>query len=226
HATPVPSSPVRRRPRCVTPSPPASTPPAPASGVGLAFLLLLVPAALLAVVLGIGAVVGAYFFVRSRPAEQPPVVNSDADREAELAQKQRDLDAKKKELDEQKRRQDYERLMAAGEKRLTDKNYAGAVTAFEDALKLYPNDSKALDGLVAAKAGQLPGQPVDTKPVEDPDKNKAYDKVMAEGRQAMAAKQYALACTLFESAAKLKPGDDGATNALIEAKKELDKDAA
>src|SRR5690348_11570807 len=54
----------------------AVTAPAPASGVGLAFLLLLVPAALLAVVLGIGAVVGAYFFVRSRPIEQPPVANA------------------------------------------------------------------------------------------------------------------------------------------------------
>jgi tetratricopeptide (TPR) repeat protein len=204
--------------------------PPPASGFSLAFLFLLVPAALLAAVLGVGAVVGAYFLVRPHPPS-PPVANADPDRdhdrEAELAKKQRDLEAKEKELDEQKRRQEYERLMAAGEKRLAEKKYADAITAFQDALKLFPNDAKALDGLVAAKAGQrtAAAPPADTKPAEDADKNKAFDKVMAEGRKAMADKKYALACTLFESAAKLKPGDDAAVNALLEAKKELEKDA-
>ena len=211
--------------------PPSNTvAPAPGSGVGLAFLIVLVPAALLAAVLGIGAVVGAYFIIRSRPAA-PPVTNADPerdydrDREAELAKKQRDLEARENELNEQeKRRREYDRLMAAGEKRLAEKKYADAITAFQEALKLFPDDAKALDGLVAAKAGQQ--IPADTKPTDDADKNKAFDKVMAEGKKAMADKQYALACTLFESAAKLKPGDEGATTALIEAKKELEKDAA
>jgi tetratricopeptide (TPR) repeat protein len=191
--------------------------PARSSGISPSLLLLLIPASLLALALGVGAVVGAYFLVRSRPPVQP-VANADSDRAAELDKRQRELEAK------EKRRQDYDRFMAAGEKALADKKYADATAAFDDALKLYPNDPKALDGLVAAKAGQQPGQPVDPKPTDDPDKNKAYDKVMAEGRQAMAMKQYALACTLFESAAKLKPGDEAATTALVDAKKELDKD--
>lgn len=198
--------------------------PAPAAAFsGRALVMLFIPAALAALLVGAGTIVGTYFLVRSQPTAAPAV---DDQRDRELAEKQRQLDERKKDLDAQSEklnRQKFDTLMRDGKQYLADKKYDDALSTFEGALRLYPNDKDALDNLIAAKAGKA-GTTVDSSAGEQQKQRKAaFDKLMDQGQQAMAAKKYAEAIIFFEGAQNLIPAE-GASQALADARKELEKD--
>ena len=198
---------------------------APSKGIA-PLVLLLIPTALVALFLGAGAVVGTVLLLRPHSAPAP-LPQLDEQRERELAAKQLQLELKEKELaaqrdklSEQERQQQFRKLLADGQKYLAEKDYKDALTTYEGALHLYPTDKEALEGLVAAKAGAT----VATNSADEQTKRKAaYDKLVDQGQQAMTAKKYADAVIFFESAQNLMPGGD-ATQALTDARKELDKD--
>jgi tetratricopeptide (TPR) repeat protein len=190
-----------------------------------AFAKVLIPAAAAAFVLGIATVVGVYLLVRPHPSAVSIV---DPERERQFAEDKRRLEEQTQELAqereklaEEKRQREFSHFMLDGKKYLANKQYDEAVTAFNGALSVYPGDPDAKEGFNLAQKGKLATTAGNT----DNDKRKAdYAQFMAQGKEAMTAKQYALAGKLFESALVVLPGDDAARTALANAKTELSKD--
>src|SRR4029079_3019931 len=114
--------------------------PTPGMGTGTKVGLFLIPAALLAVVLGFGAVVAAYFITQSRPEQTPtPVVDHERERQLEeekrrLAEQEQKLKEEQDKFAADKRRQEVKRLLADARRALDDKKYDAAQAAYEEAL--------------------------------------------------------------------------------------------
>jgi tetratricopeptide (TPR) repeat protein len=138
-----------------------------------------------------------------------------------LAEDKKQLDEERAKLDEEKRRLELAGLLKRGDDALAKKQYQEAEKAYGDALKLFPADPDALRGLVAAKAALASA----STSQEDAGKRKAdVARLVKEGQEAMAGKQFALAVRLFESARQLAPGDSAIIKALTEAQAAADAD--
>ena len=85
------------------------------------------------------------------------------------------------------------------------RKYADAVKAYQDALKLYPNDPTATKGLKDAQDGLKP---------PPPNPQAEYQKQMALGAAADKEKRWADSLTAYREALKQKPGDTAAAAAL------------
>ncbi len=110
-------------------------------------------------------------------------------------------DARAADAREARRRMEFDKQMRAGAAAVKQRQYADAVRAYTEALKLYPDEPQATAGLSKAK----------------------YSQAMADGQAAMNAKRYGDAVRNFEDALKEMPGDTAATNALRQAKALLKK---
>ena len=94
---------------------------------------------------------------------------------------------------------------------MTAKKYVEAITAYTEALKLFPNDGDAKKGL--ADATQL------TKPVPPPPPTPQaeYNRQMQQGATMDQQKKYAEAIKAYSAALKAFPNDARAAGALKEA---------
>jgi colicin import membrane protein len=136
-----------------------------------------------------------------------------------------DAEARKKQ-EEEKRRAEFNRLMADGRAALAAKRYDDAVKAFGEALKLQPGDRTAnalLQQAARAREDAKAAMDAEARKKQDEEKRRAeFNRLMASGRQALAARRYEEAVKAFGDALKLQPGDPTATRSLREAQQALD----
>ena len=193
----------------------------------LGFAQVLIPAVVVAFLLGVGAVTGTFLYLKSlggpTPAVEDPRARELAEKQKQLEEQEKELEAQREKLANAERRHEFMTFIDAGKKALDEKNYEGAEKSYNNALELYPNDPDANKGLAAAKAGKI-NITVDASISVDQKKRKAaFDQFVEQGQQAMTAKKYAEAIIFYESALALMTGDE-AVQGLANAKKELEKD--
>jgi tetratricopeptide (TPR) repeat protein len=100
------------------------------------------------------------------------------------------------------REEDYKLALSAARAAMKNRNYQGAVNAYNEALRLMPGDKTAT--AERAEAVKLQTQA-------------AYDGWMKKGQEAMKAKKYADAVKAYDEALKLRPGDPQAVKGKKEA---------
>jgi predicted Zn finger-like uncharacterized protein len=138
-----------------------------------------------------------------------------------LAEEKKQLAEERAKLDEDKRRLELAGLRKRGDEALAKQQYEDAAKAYGDALKLFPADADALKGLVAARAALAAA----SSSQEDAAKKRAdVARLVKEGKEAMEAKQFALAVRLFDSARQLAPADSEIIKALTDAQAAADAD--
>lgn len=173
-------------------------------------------AALVTVLLVAGSIGAAVYF--NRAPRETPVAARPADGEPPAATSGNDARAKddttEKDGAEEKSRSEFRRLLAQGNDALAERRFEEAVKAFEQAKKLFPDDTAAAQGLGTARAALAPA-PDTGKPAVD--KVKAdFTQKMDEGKAALAEKKFLQAVQAFEGALKLVPGEAAAAKALAE----------
>jgi tetratricopeptide (TPR) repeat protein len=167
---------------------------------------------------------GAVYLTRERAS--PPVPQDDEKDRRTAEQQQLDQERKKLEeeragVERQKQQLEFTRLKGLGLAALAKKSYDEAEKAFRDALKLQPTDEEVLKGLVDAKAARTIASRGQS---EDDKRGTEAKRLLTQGREAMANKQYASALQIFENLCQLAPGDAEAARARSEARDALDKD--
>jgi tetratricopeptide (TPR) repeat protein len=171
--------------------------------------------------------------VRGRDAATPstPTASADDERVAEL---KRLLEEERKKLQDlrahvtlKEKRLDFDRHLGRGEAALEKKRFEEAQQAYRDALKLFPDDAKALAGLAEAKTSLLAAEKTAAREKEEKDKRQAdLQRLLAQAKEANAAKQYAQEVRFLDAARQLAPGDETVAKLLAQAQAVLDKDAA
>jgi tetratricopeptide (TPR) repeat protein len=173
-----------------------------------------------------GAMLGAAVILSLPRSPAPMAAGDNPDPDAD-GERQR-LEAERQKLDEDRQRLEGERkklelgrVLARGEEALKKEQYAEAEKAFDEALRLAPGDSDAVRGLVAAKAGLAT---TGRARQDDAKKQAEIDRLLADGKQALADKQFARAVQLLESARTLAPASRPVLDALHKAQNALDAD--
>jgi hypothetical protein len=115
-----------------------------------------------------------------------------------------------------KKEQEYTMAIQEADKALTAKNYEGAKTAYQKAGGLKPDEKYPKDKIVE----------IDGILAEQNKKNEEYQKIIAEGDEALAAANYSGAKTAFEKAGGLKPSEAYPKTKLKEIEGILAKEAA
>jgi tetratricopeptide (TPR) repeat protein len=134
-------------------------------------------------------------------------------------------DAKAKKLKE-----DFELAMSAGKAASAQKNYAGAVNAYKEALRLQPTDVAAAAALresqrlatETAADNKAAAEAEARRKAEETKRNADFAKLVGDGQAALSAKRYADAAKVYGEALKLKPNDPAATQGLNQARAALD----
>ncbi len=160
--------------------------------------------------------------VNLNPDSAEAIAGLKAARDARIADLAKDRDKRE---EEQKLRA-YRLLMENGQANVKRKQFDLAILAFNEALKLKPDDEDAKDALLAAekakKAGAVAvGVPVNPppRPMRNPNLD-AYRQRMAEGRTALfVTGQFDAAVLAFSEALKLFPDDFVAAAFLVEAQR-------
>jgi tetratricopeptide (TPR) repeat protein len=128
------------------------------------------------------------------------------------AAKQPDVDTARQKQEQQKKTQFAALLKDAGAK-LAGKHYAEAKSTYQEALKLYPNDTGAQKGLKEAlHALEEPKGKSPPPPVKDA--KALYQKAMQDGALAEKQQKYADAVKSYQEALQHTPKDTQATAAL------------
>lgn len=130
-----------------------------------------------------------------------------------------DPEAEKRE--QEKRRREFTRLMIQGGTALGIQNYSEAVAAYEEALKLFPEDVEAAKGLNEARTS-LTSKAKEKQTNEE--RQAEFGRLMAQGQEAMSKREFAVAVNAFEAALRFVAGDVAATRALAEARTALEAD--
>lgn len=105
------------------------------------------------------------------------------------------------------------KLVAGGQQNLKAKQYDAAIVAFNDALRVAPDNAAAKAGLADAQAAQAAMLKDDTSKAEAKKKRDEYDRLMRQGRAALNLKHYGDALGFFQKAQDTLPGD--ATSAQL-----------
>jgi tetratricopeptide (TPR) repeat protein len=149
------------------------------------------------------------------------------DMKLELQQGLKKLAEDRTQLDQERRRLEFERLVGRAEAASARKDYDEAQTAYRQALKLFPEDARALEGLADVKATLMATQKTAERDREAKQKRQTeLQRLLAQAKEAMAKKQYAQAVRGLEEARQLAPDDEAIKKALDEAKAALEKDTA
>jgi tetratricopeptide (TPR) repeat protein len=211
-------------PRAGQPSPPAVS--------RLPFVLIAVAAGTL--LLLAGGIVAMIRLLPERAAPATALTPQTVEHKDGLSSETKQPDKAWKKLEEEraalaleKRRLEFERLMARGEAALGKQRPAEAREAYQAALRLFPEDGRALAGLAEAKAAILAAEKAAARDKEEREKRQAEVLRLREAaREALAQKKYAEAVRALEGARLLAPGDEAVTAALTEAQGALEKDTA
>ncbi len=196
----------------------SAPPPLPDSPPARIFGPLFFTGVAVSLILGGSVITAALLLTTPRP--QPDETNK-GEAARLLAEEQKKLTDARKQLEDGKKRLDVAGLVADGKAALAAGRFEAAEKAFNDALKIDPRDQAALDGLVTAKSGLAVGKKDDE---ERQKRDAERDRLLAEGREALAAKLYARAVRALEAARALAPTDAKVLAALDEARTALDAD--
>lgn len=112
----------------------------------------------------------------------------------------------------------YLALIQEGDKKAAAFDYENAISSYEQALVVKPNDSEATRKIAEAKA-QIEQR-------AQADVNMKYAKWIEQATQAFNQKQYEIAKNFYTEALKTKPGDKLATDKIAEIQQILDNIAA
>lgn len=124
------------------------------------------------------------------------------------------LAAARKQGDEKAKRDLFQRFLSGGKANLSAKKYEAASLAFGEALKLFPNDKDARDGLAAANSKLVIDE---SSRAEMKNRATKYQDLMSDGRRFLAAKQFDRALQAFHEASNLARGDKAVEEAVQEA---------
>ncbi|MFO0965171.1 MAG: tetratricopeptide repeat protein [Gemmataceae bacterium] len=139
---------------------------------------------------------------------------------AEQAEARVLADARRK-GEEATRLKDLDRLVRTGQDNLKSKQFEAAVVAFQEALRLKPGDA-ALKGLLASAEKSRDATLADAKTrAAAKEKALAYQKLLGDGKSALAIGRFTDAIKSFEAAQKLLPGDKSSADYLSEARTAL-----
>jgi tetratricopeptide (TPR) repeat protein len=164
---------------------------------------------------------------RSERAEQ--AAREDAEKkEADRKQLEAGLKAlqdQRSQLDlEKKQRTQFAGLLSQAHEEMAKKHYDEAEKIYAEAFKLFPGDPEVMRGLVDARSGAASAG----KGGEDKEKRKAeFDRLVEQGKEALAGKRPAEAVRAFEAALLLMPGEAAsavAATGLADARAALAKD--
>ena len=185
-------------------------------------MILAILAAVLLVSAGIGGTI--FFIKRDKPEQKDSSADEERkkleDRIRQQDEKLRTIEEKAKEKEKQdqeheKNRREFDKLMRQGKAALGKQHFQDAMTAYEDARRLFPDDPEARDGLISAQSSAG----VDAKTEEEQKKRRLdYDRLMAEGEKAKENKDYPAAQKAFEAALIVLPGDPKAAVAVTAVK--------
>jgi tetratricopeptide (TPR) repeat protein len=165
------------------------------------------------------------YFTRERSPAPVAAIGEEKDHRQQeeqqrLEQEQKRLDQDRANLEQKKRELEFTRLKEQGQAALAKQRYEEAEKAFIDALKLRPGDTEVVNGLVEARTARATAAHAkkENKPQEE------VQRLLAQGREAMASKQYAAALRAFDSACQVAPRDAEATKGRTEAQDALERD--
>jgi tetratricopeptide (TPR) repeat protein len=194
-------------------------PPVPSVARSNLFGAPFVIAVTVSLLLGASIITAALLVIQSRPAETAaPPANDDR-----LLAQRKQLDEERAKLDERKRLLECKELVAKGKAALDRGSLAVAEKLFTQALELVPGDADAVNGLVEVKArlaAAAHGKDLDAKQLAE------VNRLLTEGKKALADKQFATAVRLLESARVLAPANSEVLEALGRARTALDADVA
>lgn len=138
--------------------------------------------------------------------------------ENRLAEQRRQLDEQRRQLDEEKKRLAFARLMHKADEARTKKNYAGAEKVYREALKIYPDDADAKNGLTAAKTSRLAAEAAAARAKEEKEKRQPERaRLLEQGKKAMDKKDFAAAVRAYTKAKQLAPDEARVSKALEDA---------
>ncbi len=170
---------------------------------------------------------------RAAPAAAPPeevqaaqaaAPSPEAQRLAEVRQK---LEQERAALELERRHLQFDRQMDRGEAALGKQRWDEAQEAYRAALRLFPEDARALAGFTEAKAASLAAEKAAARDREERAQKQAeVARLRDAAKEALAKKKYAEAVRALEGARQLAPGDPTVARALAEAQAALEKDAA
>lgn len=121
--------------------------------------------------------------------------------------REQELALKRRQGEEAQRKASFRTLLESGKQNLAARRYDAAALALTEALRLYPNDAEAK--AVYAEALSKVAADANAK-AELQRKSAEYQRLMTNGRRAMAAKQYDKALESFVAAKRLMNGDKAA----------------
>ncbi|HEY7314358.1 MAG TPA: tetratricopeptide repeat protein [Gemmataceae bacterium] len=165
------------------------------------------------------------------PAEEPKTASNEGEdkRKGEddrLAEERKKIDEERRQLEQEKQALAFARLMRQAEDALTKKHYAEAEKAYQEALKLRPDDADAKSGLTAAKTSALAAEAVQTHDKEERQKRETeIARLLEQGKTSMGKKEYAAAVRAFKIAKDLAPDNADVGKALEDALAAADADA-
>lgn len=191
------------------PEPEESAEQPPAGGFSREGLIAVVAATIVCVG-GIGTAL-----VVTREAQPVPAVAAEQEAGRKRLDEERlKLELDRKALEQDKRKLEIGQLMSQAAVAVAERRYADAEKIYGEVLKLAPEHADAVKGLINVRLGLA----ADTKAREEETGRKSdYAKLMAQGKEAMAKKQFSLAMKSFAVAGQAKPGDADALVALNEA---------
>jgi tetratricopeptide (TPR) repeat protein len=129
-------------------------------------------------------------------------------------------DAARREQERKQRDAEFAKLLTAGRASLEAKQYASAVAALREAVRLNPDHRESKELLAEAEKGLSAGPAVDPKKLEQ------FQKLVGEGRFALGQKQFDKAETAYKEAQKLLPEDKSIAGFLTEVKTARDAETA
>ena len=142
-----------------------------------------------------------------RPSEQYP--------KDQIAKAQAALDNKAKEEELNKQYQD---LVAKGDQQLGEKSYQAAITSYQSALQLKPEEQYPKDQIAKAKKALEAA-------AKEAEINEQYKTLIASADGAFNGKKYNEAITIYQEASGLKPNEQYPIDQIAKAQAAIDKQA-
>jgi hypothetical protein len=144
-----------------------------------------------------------------------------ADAQAAEAKRLADAAALKKRMEDEQRAAQVRQLVTAGRAALAAKQLDAAAKSLTEASRLAPTDpgvAQALKELDQARRMAV-AEAEQKRRQEEAPRRAEYNRLMAQGKTAMAARRYDDAVKAYADALRFQPGDAAATAAMAEAKK-------